>query len=321
MKNYFVTIIVPNYNHSSYLNWRLESIFNQTHKNFEVILMDDYSTDRSRDLLVEYSKHPKVSHCIFNDENTGSPFKQWGRGIALARGEYIWIAESDDFCKNTFLEHLLKPHQEDSSLALSFCQSHRVNAEGEVIGNWITHTSGHRKNAFVQDFKMDGNEFIENYLIHKNVIPNVSAVLFKTKELNRIVPLVFKPFMKYNADWFYYVQLLCNSRLAFVSESLNYFRSHSNSVIAKAGGESGWIKIFKMELKVREEMSTFIKACSPESYPRIKAKAVVGDLQLKCLIAENYWKRKNLIQYGIFVWSNPQILVLIFKNCVAKLIK
>ena len=62
-----VSIIVPNYNHAQFLKQRLESIFNQTYQNFEVILLDDASTDKSVSILEKYSKHSKVSHFIVNE--------------------------------------------------------------------------------------------------------------------------------------------------------------------------------------------------------------------------------------------------------------
>ncbi len=288
-----VSVILPNYNHEFFLVQRLKSIFNQSFHAFEVILLDDCSTDESRNILSEYANHPKVSHCIFNNENSGSTFKQWEKGINLAKGEFVWIAESDDFCEDTFLEQLLKPHFTNSGLALSFCQSHKMAVDGEVTGNWITHTSEYGENIFRKSFEMGGNEFIEKYLIHKNVVPNVSAVLFKKKALQKITPLVFEPFMKYNADWFYYVQLLCNSKVAFVAETLNYFRYHENSVIGKAGGESGWLKIYEMELQGRMKMMCYLEKAKPSNLEKIRQEGDVGNFKLENLIIMRYLDEEN----------------------------
>jgi len=315
-----VSVIVPNYNHSKFLELRLKSILNQTHENFEVILLDDYSNDESREILFGYTDHPKVTQCIFNHFNSGNTFAQWNKGIGLAQGEFVWIAESDDYCEKTFLEELLKPHFSNSDLALSFCQSHRMNACGKVTGNWITHTSEYEENIFREDFEIDGNEFIEKYLIHKNVIPNVSAVLFKKKELKKIAPLLFKPFMRYNADWFYYVQLLCNSKVAYVAEALNYFRYHENSVIAKAGGESGWLKIFKMELQVRAEILDSIKKCNPRNYARIKDRAKVGNNRLYHLIAKGFINRGSYLRGLTVVWNKPRLLKKVVKLTLKRII-
>lgn len=286
-----VSIIIPNYNHEKYLEMRLESIFNQTYQNFEVILLDDCSTDNSRAILSEYAKNSKVSHCIFNETNSGNTFSQWNKGIGLANGDFIWIAETDDFCELNFLEELLSPLLKDKQVVLSYCQSNRVNKNDELIGNWITHTEDLDPTLFLDNFVMDGNLFIEKLLIHKNVIPNVSAVLFRKNEIEKIFPLIYKPFMKYNADWFYYIQLLCITKVAFISKSLNHFRYHESSVIAKAGKEISWIKVYKMELQGRKQMLRYIENCKPDNIKAIRKESKKGDKLLKYLTAKGYYNR------------------------------
>src|ERR1700754_4049695 len=90
-----VSVIVPNYNHERFLQRRLDTIFSQHYQEFEVIILDDRSGDGSLDILRKYSHHPKVSHNIYNAENSGSTFVQWRKGLQLAKGEFVWIAESD----------------------------------------------------------------------------------------------------------------------------------------------------------------------------------------------------------------------------------
>ena len=92
-----VSVIVPNYNHAKYLNQRIDSILNQTYTDFELILLDDCSTDDSREVLLSYKEHPKVTHVVFNDKNSNCTFKQWEKGIKLAKGKYIKFLDSDDF--------------------------------------------------------------------------------------------------------------------------------------------------------------------------------------------------------------------------------
>ena len=87
-KNPLVSVIVPNYNYARYLDARIDSILRQTWTDFELILLDDASTDTSREILEKYRNHPRVSRIEFNTQNTGSPFQQWMKGILLA-GENI----------------------------------------------------------------------------------------------------------------------------------------------------------------------------------------------------------------------------------------
>src|ERR1700738_5096767 len=101
-----LSVIVPNYNHARFLRQRIESVLNQTFHDFEVILLDDCSTDDSRSILSEYAADPRV-RIEFNEKNSGSTFMQWNKGVRLARGEYVWIAESDDYADARMLERLV----------------------------------------------------------------------------------------------------------------------------------------------------------------------------------------------------------------------
>ncbi len=103
-----VSVILPNYNHGKYLDERIGSIINQTFQDFELIILDDHSTDNSKSIIEKYRSHPKISHIEYNAINSGSPFRQWNKGIEVSRGSLIWIAESDDSCKLNFLEETVQ---------------------------------------------------------------------------------------------------------------------------------------------------------------------------------------------------------------------
>ncbi len=98
-----VSVNIPNYTHADYLEKRIESVLNQTYANFEVIILDDHSTDNSAAVINRYKEHRKVAHIVYNQINSTSTFKQWEKGVALADADHIWIAESDDYADENFL--------------------------------------------------------------------------------------------------------------------------------------------------------------------------------------------------------------------------
>jgi len=83
--NPLVSIIIPNYNHARYLEQRLDSVFNQTYQNFEVIILDDCSTDNSLEIIEKYKDNPHLSLVVVNETNSGSSYKQWDNGIKFYR--------------------------------------------------------------------------------------------------------------------------------------------------------------------------------------------------------------------------------------------
>ncbi|RRO13330.1 glycosyltransferase family 2 protein [Flavobacteriaceae bacterium 14752] len=226
MSNPKVSIIVPNYNHAQFLEQRLESVFNQTFQNFEVILLDDCSTDHSIEILNQYKTHPKVSQAIFNQKNSGSPFKQWQKGISLAQGEYIWIAESDDYCEYIFLEKLVN---KSSDFGLKYTQSYDVDDSGQVIFDRIMYTSNFKKNIWISDFKISGNEFVDGYLLIKNVIPNASATIFKKNLVNDDLFSNKLLNTKMCGDWWFWIHIAMQTKVYFNSSYLNYFRNHKTT--------------------------------------------------------------------------------------------
>ena len=101
-----ISIIVPVYNVESYLKECLESIQKQTYTNFEVILVNDGSTDYSKDICEEYCRKDSRFHLI-NQKNQGQSIAR-NRGVAESTGEFIVFIDSDDIVKFDLLTQLKK---------------------------------------------------------------------------------------------------------------------------------------------------------------------------------------------------------------------
>ena len=247
-----LSIILPNYNHIAFLEQRLESIFQQTYQNFELILLDDASTDGSELILKRYENHPKVTQLIINSQNSGSPFKQWQKGINLAKGEYVWIAESDDYCDPEFLK-ILVMHIE-SNTTLVYCASMNVDENGNEIGlnrNQVCLD----KSRWLTDFSNNGKNEIKKYLRFLNTIPNASAVLFKR---SLVKPSYFAPHLKYCGDWIFWIHLLKCGNVKYISTPLNYFRFHPNSSRSAKCIEKDAAMFIEFFTVIRKEGSTFM---------------------------------------------------------------
>lgn len=218
-----VSVIIPNYNHAAFLKQRIESVLNQTYQDFEVILMDDCSTDDSKTIIEQYRAHPKISSIVYNETNTGSTFKQWEKGIGLSKGEYIWIAESDDWCELNLLEYLVEGIEKDQDCVISYCQSYCVQDENKI--NWVSHD--HYLSALT-----DGSTFMKNRMLLYNPIYNASMVLWKRK----FFPKISAEFKNYKlcGDWFFWMDLCRHGKVHTSGRLLNYFRKHENDVSGKA---------------------------------------------------------------------------------------
>lgn len=219
-----VSVIIPNYNHAPYLKQRIDSVLDQTYSNLEVIILDDNSIDNSRMIIEAYQNNPKVVYIEYNEVNSGSTFYQWQKGLNLAKGEWIWIAESDDVAESNFLEKLLNLNGDKSEIR--YCASYLINEENEIISDSIVPTPPPNTGL------ISGKEFIRQYLVRENSIPNASAVIFK-KKLVRIDTLKSIVEFKLNGDWMFWINILINTNICFIETPLNKFRVHSQTVRSK----------------------------------------------------------------------------------------
>lgn len=219
-----VSIIIPNYNHAAFLRERIDTVLRQTYQDFEVIILDDASTDGSRQILETFAHHPRVV-LRFNDENSGSTFKQWNKGVELAHGKYVWIAESDDSADYRFLERLVPVLEEHSRITLVKCRSRKVDEEGHCISGAVEDPA---TRDWREDFVIDGREDCRLQLEHGNSISNASAVLFR-RQVYLEVGSADESF-RMCGDWLLWAKMMMRGDFAYRAEPLNYYRFHGGSV-------------------------------------------------------------------------------------------
>ncbi|WP_324671905.1 glycosyltransferase family 2 protein [Hymenobacter sp. GOD-10R] len=226
-----VSVIIPNYNHARYLPQRIESVLKQTVSYIEVVILDDCSPDNSREIIEKYASQDSRIRVVYNEENSGSTFKQWNKGFALAQGEYIWIAESDDYADEYFLEKLVSKLDDDPEVGLVYCDSWNLFEYNNTVARSHALYAELDPELWEKDFCVEGNFLIRKFMSYRNVIPNASAVVFRRSIAERAGPADEK--MRLVGDWLYWASIFAISKVCFVAEPLNYFRHHSNNVRSK----------------------------------------------------------------------------------------
>lgn len=223
-----VSVIVPNYNHARYLPERIASIREQSFQDFELILMDDASTDNSREVIDDLAKTDQRIRTVINTTNSGSGYKQWNKGVGEASGEYIWIAESDDSAEPDVLKRLVEKLEQNPDVGLAYCQSWRMNEQSQKIGTLLEWTSDLGTDRWEQDFVANGVDECRRYLCRKNTIVNASGVVFRRSLFEKVGGTTDT--LRLCADWMLWVRMLMESNLAYVAEPLNRFRMEPTSV-------------------------------------------------------------------------------------------
>ncbi len=225
-----VSVILPSYNHAPYLKQRIDSILAQTFQDFELIILDDKSPDNSKEIIEQYRGHEKISHIVINKENTGNTFIQWDLGFSLAKGEYIWIAESDDFAEPQFLEHCVAALDSNRSAVMCFSDSNFVDSKGDKIKKFHLEKSHVLKYSRHQEAPVlySGISFVRDHMLMDNLIFNASMVLFRRDVLPEI-PDFYKTF-RGCGDWVFWTDMMMCHDLVHVPKRLNNFRQHEQKV-------------------------------------------------------------------------------------------
>jgi glycosyltransferase involved in cell wall biosynthesis len=264
-----VSVIVANYNHARFLPKRIESVLGQTFQDFELILLDDCSTDDSRSILSSYAGDPRVT-IEFNATNSGSTFKQWNKGVRLARGKYVWMAESDDYADEHMLEKLVSRLDEDPHSVLCYCRSWRVSADGELCGYWDSYLSYLDARKWTTDFSADGREECRRYLVQCNTVQSASSVLFRKEVYCQVGGADDK--LVFCGDWKTWASMaLTGGKISYIGEPLNYCRFHDRSVTTKSRrtgiGAAEVLQIVRWILeRVEVDRAVRAKVCNDLSY-------------------------------------------------------
>ena len=309
-----VSVIVPNYNYARFLRQRIDSILAQTYDDYEIILLDDASSDESVSILNNYRDDARVTHIEVNTENSGSPFSQWLKGITLAKGRYIWIAESDDVALPTFLECAVSALDKNISASFAFVGSNCIDADNKPLAIDFDHWSSRHKSYEIGHF--DGNEYIEHNLYWRNYIYNASGVVFRKAFFDKIVD--FSCFsMRYSGDWLFWVEMARVGSVIEIYQKLNIFRQHKNSttkqsVATGAGIVEDILIVKKIEeyspqigsYKRRVRRGSFVKKIGRLKASPMQKKALYESLysHLGGTIKDYYIERFNKMFSGILPW-------------------
>lgn len=218
-----VSVIIPNYNHAPYLKERIDSVLNQTYQDFEVIILDDCSPDNSVEVIEQYRSNPHVSHILINEQNTRNTFIQWERGISMAKGRYIWIAESDDVAEPQLLETLIGQLEQHPDASVAFCHSRLIDADGALLSEQNTKNPAQPGQITIDD----SCTFLRHLLIF-NYIYNASMAVFRRDVYDRANP-DYKQF-RYCGDWHFWASVCAAGRVIEVYDMLSRFRQHQRKV-------------------------------------------------------------------------------------------
>lgn len=306
-----VSVIIPTYNGEDFLKESIESVLNQTHKNLEVIILDDCSSDNTRNILKEYEKN-SLCRVIYNDFNVGVNVNI-NKGVYLAKGDFICILGHDDLYPKNKIER-----------QLNYLNENNLDC---VYG---TYEFIDEKSHIIEDSRQNPQEFIDLLSNNKTKLINIlekaepghympmsQTALFRAHVLKELNPFMAKVTLD---DWPRLVKCVELYKCGCINEVMFYWRKHNNN-----NSRNMWWNLgvsVQSCLLVSENENNKIDAMSNNFYYGALHfyKTKNYKVALKCFLVSFILNPKRL-KYK-YIWKSfLKLQIQYYKNFVKKILK
>jgi glycosyltransferase involved in cell wall biosynthesis len=203
-----VSVILPVYNQAHYLPEALDGVFAQTYPHYELIVVNDGSTDGTDRVLADYQQ--RYDFTVITQENRGLP-RALNTGFARARGEYLTWTSSDNVMLPEMLTVLVQALDEDPSVGLVYADRYLMDDAGQDLG------------------RFDLPDYDPYLLLHVNIVH--CCFLYRRECMERVSD--YAPDFIYGEDWEYWIRISQYYRMKHVSRALYRYRLHGDSMTSE----------------------------------------------------------------------------------------
>lgn len=213
-KKPLVSIIVPCYNHANYLPFCLNSILNQDFKNFEIIVINDASTDNSLEVAKDFAKKDSRIRVFSNEKNIGW-VKTDNKGCKIAKGKYLNVFSADDGMLPGNLRKKVEILENNPQVSFVFSELRCIDENN----NKLFDTPYRNMESYI-----NRDDFLD--LIEWGDFISSASLMVKKESLEQIG---FWDEKLHSAEWFMLIKLCRKFKSAFINEPLVYFRFHERN--------------------------------------------------------------------------------------------
>ncbi len=228
-----VTIIIPVYNGEAFLEAAVESALNQSFNDFEIIVIDDGSTDKTAEILNTLSPHLR----IFSQQNKGA-YAARNLGLQHAKGEYIAFLDSDDIWFPNRLALQVAMLNTDKELGL-------IYGDGKIV------KSGQEENGstFFQNGNKPERGIVFSQLVQRNFIPQ-SSVLVRYECFEKLGPFLEIPLA---ADYHKWLEISFHYKVEYIDEPIFSYFMHANNIT------NDRVELYRSRIKIFNSLISTIK--------------------------------------------------------------
>ena len=220
--NFLVSIIIPVYNSEKFIRETLNSLYNQTYKNFEVIVVDDGSTDNSKEIIFEFLREHKDKYYYQKNKGVKKLCETINTGLNLSVGDLVTMLPSDDYWPINRLESQIK-YFNDIDVVLVHGKMSLI----DEAGNFLKYARRPPKNFFAYYNNPPCSIF--TFLLENNFICQ-PTVLIRSSILKKIGGYL-QPEGNYAEDFPTHLELARQGKFVYMEEpNLAFYRQHSNQM-------------------------------------------------------------------------------------------
>lgn len=203
-----ISVLLPTYNYAHYLDQTIPSVLNQTFKEFELIIVDNHSTDNTTEVVKKYLNDPRV--CYYRNEKNLGLVGNWNRCLQYPSTEYIKFICADDMIHPEMLAKFYEIMERYPSVNLITCNKQLFDGQPWLVELPLTHLQ-------------DGKKVIFNTMRSKSWIGEPTSVMFRKSNLKYGF---FRADYRLHVDWEMWNRQLANGDCYIIPEALAYVRAH-----------------------------------------------------------------------------------------------
>lgn len=245
MSKYAISIIIPVYNAGGYIEETLQSIFSQSFTDYEILLIDDCSSDDSKDKIFPFLA--ENIHYFCEEKNAGGPSKPRNTGIKKSQGKYIMFFDSDDLMLPNKLEETFNALEENKSVGLLCTNFQSIDKDSKIINcNFLSEYQSFRSGLKLlkSDLFSLKNELAYSSLLEANFI-GTSSVTIPKNILDGLDG--FDESLTNGDDLDMWFQITNKFDILFISHPLHQYRIQSNSISFRGGAKNSLNRIIVLK--------------------------------------------------------------------------
>ena len=244
-----ISIVVPIYNKEKYIQNLINSVKNQTYKNYELILVNDGSKDNSIEIATKELENTNIEYFVINKENGGQSSAR-NVGIKIATGDWIVMPDADDTLQNDYLDIMINAVKKTKA-QIGICEIEYVS-ENDIF------KQSKRKNEI--EIKK-GKEYFEKFILHKIEIGPYSLIINRNFIIRN--KILFDEKSKYSEEFIFITDLLYNAeKTVYIKEKIYNYCLREGSVSTGANSEkilNGYSEIEKYSKKYMNNIDSYSK--------------------------------------------------------------